>query len=272
MLCAVGPLRRHRQLPCRRCACKSREADFYVDGSRYYSTMSPFSASLVGRAFAGETASASRPGVEKDGEGPAHDHVPFIIILLIPLSPVGHVFAFAIQRFFPDFFPSCYTERRQNLVKRTPPPNSIACRSGGGERGHDLRSRRSPQFGSRASTAAASPAPSAAARRRRPTRRRGRRQSRSALDSAICRSSSGRARGAVRATRGLARIAAALNPRPWSDAALHWKRARRRAAAPRARASHVASWRGVDFAAEPGSSQSEREPRYKCTTSKNRTA
>ena len=23
----------------------------------------------------------------------------------------------AIQRFFPDFFPSCYTERRQTLVK-----------------------------------------------------------------------------------------------------------------------------------------------------------
>ena len=44
--------------------------------------------------------------------------VAFIIILLIPLSPVGHVFVFgAIQRFFPDFFPSCYTERRQNLVK-----------------------------------------------------------------------------------------------------------------------------------------------------------
>ena len=43
---------------------------------------------------------------------------PFTIILLIPLSPVGHVLVFSfIQRFFPDFFPSCYTEKRLNLRK-----------------------------------------------------------------------------------------------------------------------------------------------------------
>ena len=44
--------------------------------------------------------------------------IPFIIILLIPLSPIGHVLVFrAIQRFFPDFFPSCFTETRQNLLQ-----------------------------------------------------------------------------------------------------------------------------------------------------------
>ena len=44
--------------------------------------------------------------------------IPFIIILLIPLSPIGHVLVFgAIQRFFPDFFPSCFTEQRQNLLQ-----------------------------------------------------------------------------------------------------------------------------------------------------------
>jgi hypothetical protein len=44
--------------------------------------------------------------------------VPVVIILLIPLSPVGHVLVFgAIQRFFPDFFPSCFTEQRQNLLQ-----------------------------------------------------------------------------------------------------------------------------------------------------------
>jgi hypothetical protein len=43
--------------------------------------------------------------------------IPVVIILLIPLSPVGHVLVFgAIQRFFPDFFPSCFTEQRQNLL------------------------------------------------------------------------------------------------------------------------------------------------------------
>jgi hypothetical protein len=41
-----------------------------------------------------------------------------VIILLIPLSPIGHVLVFgAIQRFYPDFFPSCFTEQRQNLLQ-----------------------------------------------------------------------------------------------------------------------------------------------------------
>lgn len=44
--------------------------------------------------------------------------VPFLIILIIPLTPVGHVMVFSfIQKFFPDFFPSTFTERRQNVVK-----------------------------------------------------------------------------------------------------------------------------------------------------------
>ena len=44
--------------------------------------------------------------------------VPFAIILIIPLTPVGQVLVFnAIQRFFPQFFPSCFTEQRQNLLQ-----------------------------------------------------------------------------------------------------------------------------------------------------------
>jgi hypothetical protein len=44
--------------------------------------------------------------------------IPVVIILIIPLSPIGHVLVFgAIQRFFPDFFPSCFTEQRQNLLQ-----------------------------------------------------------------------------------------------------------------------------------------------------------
>jgi len=43
--------------------------------------------------------------------------VPFIVILIIPLSPLGHVLVFSfIQRFFPDFFPSAFTESRQELM------------------------------------------------------------------------------------------------------------------------------------------------------------
>ena len=33
--------------------------------------------------------------------------IPFVVILIIPLTPLGHVLVFSfIQRFFPDFFPS----------------------------------------------------------------------------------------------------------------------------------------------------------------------
>ena len=45
--------------------------------------------------------------------------VPFAIILIIPLTPVGHVLIFGfIQRYFPGFFPSQFNARRQDLVKR----------------------------------------------------------------------------------------------------------------------------------------------------------
>jgi len=44
--------------------------------------------------------------------------IPFTIILIIPLSPFGHVLVFTlIQRFFPEFYPSCYTEKRLNLKR-----------------------------------------------------------------------------------------------------------------------------------------------------------
>lgn len=43
--------------------------------------------------------------------------IPFIIILIAPLTPVGHVLIFGfIQRYFPNFFPSCFTSRRQELM------------------------------------------------------------------------------------------------------------------------------------------------------------
>ena len=58
--------------------------------------------------------------------------VPFIIILLIPLSPVGHVFVFgAIQRFFPRAFLVLYgaAAEPREAVRRG--RVSTDCRSGG---------------------------------------------------------------------------------------------------------------------------------------------
>ncbi|PRW56758.1 LETM1 and EF-hand domain-containing anon- mitochondrial [Chlorella sorokiniana] len=45
--------------------------------------------------------------------------VPFTIILIIPLTPVGHVLIFGfIQRYFPGFFPSQFSSRRQELMMK----------------------------------------------------------------------------------------------------------------------------------------------------------
>ena len=45
--------------------------------------------------------------------------VPFVIILIIPLTPLGHVLVFGfIQRYFPGFFPSQFTNQRQDLMMR----------------------------------------------------------------------------------------------------------------------------------------------------------
>lgn len=46
--------------------------------------------------------------------------VPFTIILIAPITPVGHVLVFGfIQRYFPNFFPSQFSGRRQaQMIKR----------------------------------------------------------------------------------------------------------------------------------------------------------
>jgi len=45
--------------------------------------------------------------------------IPFTIILIIPLSPIGHVLVFGfIQRYFPGLYPSQFTVRRQEIMKR----------------------------------------------------------------------------------------------------------------------------------------------------------
>ncbi|CAG9466074.1 unnamed protein product [Pedinophyceae sp. YPF-701] len=43
--------------------------------------------------------------------------IPFAIILIAPLTPVGHVLIFGfLQRYFPGFFPSQFTQRRQEVM------------------------------------------------------------------------------------------------------------------------------------------------------------
>ncbi|EIE25017.1 hypothetical protein COCSUDRAFT_40379 [Coccomyxa subellipsoidea C-169] len=45
--------------------------------------------------------------------------IPFAVILIAPLTPVGHVLIFSfLQKYFPGFFPSQFTTRRQELMTR----------------------------------------------------------------------------------------------------------------------------------------------------------
>lgn len=48
--------------------------------------------------------------------------VPFAVILIAPITPVGHVLVFGfLQRYFPGFFPSQFTSRRQaQMIKCAP--------------------------------------------------------------------------------------------------------------------------------------------------------
>jgi hypothetical protein len=56
--------------------------------------------------------------------------IPFAIILIAPLTPVGHVLIFSfLQKYFPGFFPSQFTLRRQELMTRcASAPESVCSR------------------------------------------------------------------------------------------------------------------------------------------------
>ena len=46
--------------------------------------------------------------------------IPFAAILVVPLTPVGHVFVFGfLQRYFPEVFPSQFTNRRQDIMNKS---------------------------------------------------------------------------------------------------------------------------------------------------------
>lgn len=45
--------------------------------------------------------------------------IPFAAILVVPLTPVGHVLVFGfLQRYFPEVFPSQFTNRRQDIINK----------------------------------------------------------------------------------------------------------------------------------------------------------
>eukprot|EP00541_Cyclophora_tenuis_P019258 CAMPEP_0116553550 /NCGR_PEP_ID=MMETSP0397-20121206/7112_1 /TAXON_ID=216820 /ORGANISM="Cyclophora tenuis, Strain ECT3854" /LENGTH=296 /DNA_ID=CAMNT_0004078639 /DNA_START=121 /DNA_END=1008 /DNA_ORIENTATION=+ len=91
---------------------------FYVKGCKLFWNDLVFCTSLIFRALQGYTLKPREVRNLRRTFKDLVNFVPFVLILLVPMTPVGHVMVFgAIQRFFPDFFPSCFTERRQNLLQ-----------------------------------------------------------------------------------------------------------------------------------------------------------
>jgi len=90
---------------------------FYGKGVQLLWNDCVFSTSLITKALQGYTLKPREVRTLRRTLKDMLTFIPCVIILIIPLSPIGHVLVFgAIQRFFPDFFPSCFTERRQNLL------------------------------------------------------------------------------------------------------------------------------------------------------------
>jgi len=91
---------------------------FYVKGTRLFSDDVVFCTGLILRALQGYTLKPREVRTLRRTFKDTITFIPVVIILIIPLTPIGHVLVFgAIQRVFPDFFPSCFTERRQNLLE-----------------------------------------------------------------------------------------------------------------------------------------------------------
>lgn len=92
--------------------------NFYGIGTSILFTDVQYAWFLLLRAVTGYTLKAREVNAVRRTGKDVLTLIPFTIILIIPLSPIGHVLVFSfIQRFFPDFFPSCYTEKRQNLKR-----------------------------------------------------------------------------------------------------------------------------------------------------------
>jgi len=109
-------------------------ASFYIQGSKLLAQDVQYALKLFLKAILGETLAPREVRSVRRTAKDVVTFIPFIIILIIPLTPVGHVLVFSfIQRFFPDFFPTPYTDRRQNLM-RIYQSVEMAMPTGGSER------------------------------------------------------------------------------------------------------------------------------------------
>ena len=91
---------------------------FYGEGTRMLVSDVQYAWALLVKAVTGTTLKPREVNVVRRTGKDLLTLIPFTVILVIPLTPIGHVLVFSfIQRFFPEFYPSCYTEKRLNLRK-----------------------------------------------------------------------------------------------------------------------------------------------------------
>ena len=99
---------------------KAKEgAEFMARGVKMLGGDVASSARFFGRAVMGSTLRPREVQTIRRTTLDIFTFVPFIIILIVPLTPVGHVLIFSfIQRYFPALFPSQFSGRRQELMKK----------------------------------------------------------------------------------------------------------------------------------------------------------
>jgi hypothetical protein len=94
-------------------------ADFYGRGLRLFWGDCIYAFRLMRRVFSGYTLSPREVRTLRRTGRDVLTLIPFTVILILPLTPVGHVLVFGfLQRYWPDFFPSTFSEARQTLMKR----------------------------------------------------------------------------------------------------------------------------------------------------------
>lgn len=93
--------------------------DFYSRGLRLFAGDVRFAIRLIRRTIVGYTPSPREIRTLRRTGRDLLTLIPFTIVLVAPLTPVGHVLIFSfLQRYWPEFFPSTFSERRQDLMKR----------------------------------------------------------------------------------------------------------------------------------------------------------
>lgn len=94
-------------------------AEFYYRGFRLFIGDLKFTLRLVRRAMGGYTPSPREVRTIRRTGRDLFTLIPFSIVLVLPLTPVGHVLIFSLlQRYWPEFFPSTFSERRQEVMRR----------------------------------------------------------------------------------------------------------------------------------------------------------